>query len=96
MTVLQVRFRVRLTPRAGGDRVDGVAQDGTLLARVAPPPADGAANTALLGLLAHELGRPRTAVSVVAGARGRRKTIGIEGMTPDEVLARWPGLKIAV
>ena len=39
----ETRFGVRLTPRGGLDRVDGVA-DGTLRARVAAPAVDGAAN----------------------------------------------------
>jgi uncharacterized protein len=84
---------VRLTPRGGSDLVEGVV-DGVLRARVAAPPIEGAANQALLRLLADELGVARRAVRLVAGAAGRQKLVVVEGMTPDDVLARWPGLRV--
>jgi uncharacterized protein len=84
---------VRLTPRGGSDLVEGVI-DGVLRARVAAPPIEGAANQALLRLLADELGVARRAVRLVAGAAGRQKLVVVEGMTPDDVLARWPGLRV--
>lgn len=90
----EVRFRVRLTPRAGGDRVGGVGEDGSLLARVAGAPADGAANAALLGLLARELRLPRAAVRLVRGATSRSKWIAVDGPGPAELAARWPGLLV--
>ena len=86
-----MRLTVRLTPRGGLDRVDGV-RDGMLHARVAAPPADGAANLALVRLLAHELDVPPGAVRLVAGATGRRKIIAIDGIGPERVRERWPGL----
>jgi uncharacterized protein YggU (UPF0235/DUF167 family) len=61
---------------------------------VAAPPVEGAANQALLRLLADELGVARRAVRLVAGAAGRQKLVVVEGMTPDDVLARWPGLRV--
>ncbi len=88
-----VRFMVRLTPRGGADRVDGVVE-GDLRARVSAPAVDGAANQALLRLLAAELGVPRTAVRLVAGAAGRRKLIAIDGLQAAVVVARWPGLAV--
>jgi uncharacterized protein YggU (UPF0235/DUF167 family) len=84
---------VRLTPRGGSDLVEGVI-DGVLRARVAAPPIEGAANQALLRLLADELGVARRAVRLVAGAAGRQKLVVVEGMTPDDVVARWPGLRV--
>ena len=39
-----VRFVVRLTPRGGADRIDGVGEDGVLRVRVAAAPVDEAAN----------------------------------------------------
>jgi uncharacterized protein YggU (UPF0235/DUF167 family) len=88
-----VRFAVRLTPRAGADRIDGV-RDGELLARVTAPPADGAANAVLLRLIASELDVPRSSVRLLAGATARHKLVAIDGETADRIVARWPGLRV--
>lgn len=88
-----VRLPVRLTPRGGSDRVEGVV-DGVLRARVASAPADGAANEALVRLLARELGVPRSAVSLVSGVTARRKIVAVEGRDREAILARWPGLRV--
>ncbi len=94
MTAPMVRFLVRLTPRGGLDRVDGLSADGTLLARVAAPAADGAANASLIRLLARELGLPRSSVRLLAGATSRRKTMAVDGALAPGVLAHWPGLTL--
>ena len=88
-----VRFAVRLTPRAGSDKVDGVV-DGVLRAHVAAPAVAGAANQALLRLLADELGVARGAIRLVAGAAGRQKLVVVDGIEADTVVARWPGLRV--
>jgi len=88
-----VRFAVRLTPRGGLDRVEDVV-DGELRARVAAPAVNGAANHAILRLIAEELDVPRTSVRLAAGATGRRKLVTVEGIEPAAVLARWPGLAV--
>ncbi len=82
-----------MTPRAGSDRVDEVV-DGVLRARVSAPAIEGAANQALLRLLADELGVSRRSVRLVAGAAGRQKLVVIEGIGREEVLARWPDLRV--
>jgi uncharacterized protein YggU (UPF0235/DUF167 family) len=87
-----VRFSVRLTPRGGADRVDGV-MDGVLRARVAAPAVDGAANAALLRLVADALKVPRRDVRLVAGATARTKVIAVDGVVPERLLALWPGLR---
>ena len=74
----EVRFAVRMTPRGGDDRVDGVSAEGVLQARVAAPAVGGAANYALVKLIADELDVPRTSVRLVAGASGRHKLIVVE------------------
>ncbi|MFI5262573.1 MAG: DUF167 domain-containing protein [Candidatus Limnocylindrales bacterium] len=91
MASQEVRFRVRLTPRGGADRVDGVGPDGALHARVTAAPVDDAANTALVRLIARELDLPRSAVRLVGGARRRDKSVAVEGMTAAAIQARWPG-----
>jgi uncharacterized protein YggU (UPF0235/DUF167 family) len=66
-----------------------------LRVRVSAPPIEGAANQALLRLLADELGVARRDVRLVAGAAGRQKLVVIDRLGPDSVVARWPGLNVA-
>jgi uncharacterized protein (TIGR00251 family) len=89
----EVRFAVRLTPRAEADRIDGVT-DGVLRARVGAPAVEGAANNSLIRLLAAELGVARRDVRIVAGASSRQKLVVIDGADPDAIVARWPGLRV--
>jgi uncharacterized protein (TIGR00251 family) len=84
---MDARIRVRLTPRSARDELAGW-QDGELRVRVTAPPLEGKANAALERLLAKLLGVPKTSVRVVAGNRGRVKTVAIEGLSQDEALAR--------
>ncbi|HEY8492060.1 MAG TPA: DUF167 family protein [Dehalococcoidia bacterium] len=84
---MEGRIRVRVTPRAGRDRVDG--WDGELLrVRVAAPPAEGRANRALVALLAAALDVPSGAVRVIAGERSREKLVAVRGLTTAEVRRR--------
>jgi uncharacterized protein (TIGR00251 family) len=54
---------------------------------VAAPPADGAANSALLRFLADTLGVPVKSIRIVSGALGRRKVVEIEGRSTATVRA---------
>jgi uncharacterized protein len=93
LTPTDVRFAVRLTPRAAADRVDGVV-DGILRVRVGAPAVEGAANVALLRLLSDELGVARRDVRIVAGASSRQKLVVVERLDPEAIVARWPGLRV--
>jgi uncharacterized protein YggU (UPF0235/DUF167 family) len=81
---------VRLTPRANRDSVDGVVMlsDGQQVAtmRVRAVPEDGAANVALISLVAKTFGRPKSAVTLVRGATQRVKHVRIAG-TPNALSA---------
>ena len=68
--------------------------EGVLRARVTVPAVEGAANQALLRLLATELDVPRRDVRLVAGAASRTKLVVVDGIEPERVLERWPGLKL--
>ena len=87
----EARFVVRLTPRAGRDGVDRVA-GGELHCRVAAAPAGGAANAALLRLLARELDLPPSALRLVSGATTRQKVVASPASARARLIARWPGL----
>jgi len=73
--------------------VDGVV-DGVLRARVGSPAVEGAANNALIRLIAEELGVARRDVRIVAGASSRQKLVVVDGVDPVDVTTRWPGLKV--
>jgi len=68
--------------------------DGALRVRVAAPPIQGAANQALLRLIADELGIARRSVRLVAGAAGRQKLVVVEGIDREQLLSRWPDLRV--
>ena len=89
---MEVRFGVRLTPRGGVDRVDGVGDDGALRVHVTAPPVDSAANDALCRLLAGELGVARAAIRIVTGATARRKVVAVAGIDAAAVRSRWAGV----
>lgn len=80
---------VRLTPRGGRDAVEGWATDADgrayLKVRVASPPVDGAANAALVTLLAKTLKIPRSAVRLAAGDTARLKRLELDGVTAGDL-----------
>lgn len=86
-----MRIAVRLKPRAGADRLDGIARaaDGSmaLAASVIAPPADGRANDALLRLLARALGLPRRSLTIIGGLKSRSKVVHVAG-DPEQMMAR--------
>ena len=78
-----ILIAVRLTPKGGRDAIDGIERlaDGrsVLKARVRAAPSEGAANAALVRLLADALGAAPRDVSVVSGATTRLKRIKVSG-----------------
>ncbi|MBA3875680.1 MAG: hypothetical protein C0498_01875 [Anaerolinea sp.] len=89
----ELRIPVRVTPRGGRDAIDGV-RDGHLLVRVAAAPTDGAANEAVLRIVAEAAGVHRRAARLIEGARGRRKLVAVEGADRSLLVARWPDLGV--
>lgn len=70
------------------------AVGGILTVRVAAAPVDGAANAALIGLLAEALGLAKGRIRLVGGESNRRKLIEVDGLEPAALRARWPGLDV--
>jgi uncharacterized protein (TIGR00251 family) len=81
-----VRLEVHVQPRASRSEIVGV-HGAALKVRLQAPPVEGAANEALVSLLAERLGVPRRAVRVIAGATSRTKTVEVDGTTEDAVRA---------
>jgi len=89
---------VALRPKSDRDALEGidVLADGreVLRARVRAVPHEGAANAALIALLARVAGRPKSAVAITAGLRGRVKQVRVKG-DPAELAAivdRWKAI----
>jgi uncharacterized protein (TIGR00251 family) len=75
------QIAVRVTPRSSKPGVGGwrPAADGReeLEVRVSEAPADGAANAAVIRLLAIALSVPRSQLEIVAGQASRHKRIAV-------------------
>ena len=82
----RLRITVHVQPRARRTEVVGRHGD-ALKVRLSAPPVDGAANDALVELLAGTFGIPGRAVTIVAGAGSRTKLVQLEGISEDRV--RW-------
>ena len=87
-----LRLAVRVTPRGGRNAVDGWTADAAgrpvLKVRVRAPPSEGAANAAVLKVLAEALGLPKSSLSIAAGASARAKQVEVRGLDADGLAAR--------
>ena len=69
---------MRVTPRARRTLL-GPGTGAQFAARLAASPVEGAANAALLALVAESFGVPRRAVTLLAGETARHKRLAIAG-----------------
>jgi uncharacterized protein len=69
-------IQVKVTARS---RVSSLTQavDGTWVARLKSPPVDGKANAELIALVAEQFACSKSAVTIKAGASGRKKLVQI-------------------
>ena len=74
---------VRVIPRSSRNSLEW--EQSILKARLTAPPVDGAANEALVALLAERLDVPKRAIQIVRGATSRQKTVKIAGITVEEM-----------
>ena len=79
-----MRLSIRVQPRASNSGIVGVHGE-ALKVRLTAPPVDGAANEALMELLAATFGIPVRAITIVAGSSSRTKVVELEGVTEDRV-----------
>lgn len=83
-----MRLTVRVLPRSSRNAITRDETTGSYKAYLTAPPVDGAANEALVVLLAETLKIPKRQISIVHGATRRQKIVEIEGMTEQEVEKR--------
>jgi uncharacterized protein (TIGR00251 family) len=82
-----VAFPVRVIPRASRNEIEGVTGN-ALKVRVTAPPVEGAANKALIELLAERLKVRKSQIEIVAGQTSQKKMISVVGLRPSEVEER--------
>ena len=84
-----MRLAVRVTPKSGRDRVDGWGVDpagrAVLKLRVSAAPADGAANAAMITLVAEALKIRKSAVRIASGETARLKRLDLDGAEAGDV-----------
>lgn len=81
-----VRFGIRVQPRSSRPGVDGLHGD-ALRVRVGAAPVDGAANEAVIAVLAEALGVARRSVRIVSGTASRTKVVEVDGVSRAAVEA---------
>lgn len=69
---------IRVTPRGGRDSLTPGTAD-HLAARISAPPVDGAANAALLALVARTFAVAKRDVTIIGGENARLKRLAIAG-----------------
>ncbi|MBI4815730.1 MAG: DUF167 domain-containing protein [Deltaproteobacteria bacterium] len=72
-------LEVAVVPRASRSRIVG-QHDGRLKIQLDAPPVDGAANEALVELVADRLELKRSHVSIIRGQTSRKKALRVEGI----------------
>lgn len=81
-----VTFAIRVQPRASKNQIVGV-MDGALKIRVQAPAVENRANEEVCAFLAELLKRPKSAVRILSGERGRSKRVEVFGVTAAEIEA---------
>jgi uncharacterized protein len=78
-----MRINVRVIPRSSKNLIEW--EEGGLKVRLTAPPIDGAANDALIALLAQCLGLHKRNIQIVHGTTGRHKIVEITGMPAEAI-----------
>jgi uncharacterized protein (TIGR00251 family) len=81
------RLRLRVSPGAGATEIVGRHGDAWKV-RIAAPPERGAANDAVVRLLADALSVRRSDVLLVSGHGAREKIVELTGLTPAQIESR--------
>lgn len=73
---------LHIQPGAKKTEVSGTHGD-ALKIRLAAPPVDGKANSALIAFVAERLGLPKASIRLISGLSSRRKIVEVAAAPPD-------------
>jgi hypothetical protein len=79
------KLKVKVVPGASRSELSGWLGD-TIKIRVSAPPENGRANSAVIALLAEELGVSGKTINITAGKGAQRKIIEIQGLSSSELM----------
>ena len=77
-------FALRVAPRSQRNEAVGI-ENGVLKLRIQAPPAEGAANEAVIAFLAGLVKRPKSSIKVFRGLKSRNKAVRIQGIKALEL-----------
>jgi uncharacterized protein len=72
-----MKIPVQVKPNSRKEAVT-VRDDGVYVVQVSVPPVEGKANERLIELLSEHFGRPKRAIQILRGTRGRHKIVEIQ------------------
>jgi len=76
-----MRINVRVIPRSSKNLVEW--EEGGLKVHLTAPPVEGAANTALVAILAQCLSVHKRDIQIIRGTTGRHKIVEITGISAE-------------
>jgi uncharacterized protein len=85
-----MRINVRVIPRSSKNLIEW--EEGALKVHLTAPPVDGAANDALIALLAQCLAVHKRDVQIVRGRTGRSKIVEISGISAETIEMKIKGV----
>ncbi|HEY3348095.1 MAG TPA: DUF167 domain-containing protein [Nitrospirota bacterium] len=82
-----VSFSVKVLPRSSRSEIVGEAE-GVLRVKLTAPPVEGAANKALVELLAKKLGVSKSSVEIISGETSKNKLVRVSNLTASELTTK--------
>ena len=82
---LPAEIKVKVLPRSSRNQV--LMRDDLLTVKVSAPPVEGAANRALIALLAEKLKVSKSSIDILSGKNSRLKLLRVHGLSLQQVKA---------
>ncbi len=82
---LHAEIKVKVLPRSSKNQV--LVRDDLVTVKVSAPPVEGAANRALIALLAERLKISKSSIDIISGQNSRLKLLRIRGLSLQHVKA---------